>query len=114
MYSPHSDLYKMIHTPGFVVFRVLVDGVEYLGRPITVGVDNLWRPGPNQKATFQIYRSVQDFMAGYIQSEIEVTSANTIGLEAIDTGGRQPFDNVLSTCFEISKINSKADIGIIK
>lgn len=114
MYSPHSDLYKMIHTPGFIVFRVSVDGKEYLGRPISVGVDNFWQPGPNQSATFQIYRSMQDFMAGYIQSEIQVTSANTIGLEAIDAYGRESLDSILSACFEISEINPKADIGIIK
>ena len=114
MYSPHSDLYKMFHTPNFIVFRVDIGGKEYWGRPNTIRVEHPFKPGLNQQGTFDVYSNVQSFLQGAISDQIPVTSVTIKGIEAIDTVNCEPLDNILSTCFEISNIPSKADVGIIR
>jgi hypothetical protein len=104
----------MIHTPGFIVFRVEIEGKEFLGRPISVGVDSIWNPGVNQQGLFQTYSTIQSFMAGYINNEMKVTSETIKGIEAIDTVDNGPLNNIFTACHEIDDIPSIADIGVIK
>ena len=111
MYSPLSDLQKMFYSPEFVVFRVDINGKEYLGRPNTIPYH--YDPGAKQKVTFITYSSVQSFMAGYISDEIQVTSADLKGIEAIDTVSSEPLRKILAACNNIENIPVQANVGII-
>ena len=114
MYSPHSDLHKMFYTPEYIVFRVEINGKEYLGRPNTLRIKHPFDPGDHQSAIFYTYSSVQSFMAGYIGDQIQVTSEEIRGIEAIDTVNPEPLNKILAACNDIYNINPKADIGIIR
>lgn len=114
MYNPLSDLHKMFWTPEFVVFRVEINGKQYLGRPNTIHVKHPYDPGTNQSGIFRTASSVQAFLAGYIDDEIPVTSATVKGIEAIDTIDRVPLDKILAACNDINNIPVRADIGVIR
>lgn len=114
MYSPFSDLFKMFHTPDFIIFRVLINDKIYLGRPNTMSVDNLFTGGKNQKAEFFTYSSIEAFIQGEVLDKLIVTAPEINGLEAIDIINPEPLNKILSICLEFDNISEKSDIGIIK
>ncbi len=114
MYSPHSDLYKMLHTPEFILFRVDINGKEYLGRPCTITVDHPYGETTNQKGVFRTFDSEQSFLSGNVSEEIQVTSTTIKGIEAIDSVDRTPLNNILAACYETSQIPERPDIGIVR
>lgn len=114
MYSPHNDLHKMFYTPEFIVFRVDINGKEYLGRPNTIQIKHPFDPGQNQKAIFYTYSSIESFLQGNISKEIRVTAQEIKGLEAIDTVNSEPLNKLLSICNDLNNLSQKSDVGIIR
>lgn len=102
----------MLLSPEFIIFRVEIDGKEYLVRPNTLYLDHPWTP-KKQSAKLNIFSSLQSFKCGYLSGEISVTSADVIGVEAIDTVDPIPLNTILAACNELENINLRADIGVI-
>lgn len=113
MYSPKSDLHKMIYTPEFIAFRVKIEGIEFIGRPNTITY-NASAEGTKQQGLFYAYDGIESFIAGNHFKEIPVTSHAIIGIEAIDTVTPGPLNDILSACYEIENIPVKANIGFIR
>lgn len=117
MYSPYSDLEKMFWTPNYILFRCLIDGKEYFGRPKDIHMGDV----SNQKfrhCSFQYWDSFGQYLSGTMPRILEeVTTNRVIGLEAIDSlSNKEPstLSQILSLCNEIAQIPEASDIGIMR
>lgn len=116
MYSPHSDLYKMFHTPDFILFRVKIKGSEHFGRVDTINTQIPYKQQP-VSGTFITFDGQNGFEAGIPVSIIPVDAATVEGIEAIDILNPAPLNAILAACNEIDEITqtkSAADIGLIR
>lgn len=117
MYSPYSDLEKMFWTPNYILFRCLIDGKEYFGRPKDIHMGDV----SNQKfrhCSFQYWDSLGQYLSGTMPELLEEVTANrVVGLEAIDSlSNKKPstLSKILSICNEIDQLNELEDIGFMK
>lgn len=112
MYSPYSDLHKMLHTPEFILFKVNIAGREYFGRPDTIRVKHAYDLEP-QSGIFTAYSSQQAFEAGYPGEKLPVDSTIIKGIKAIDIVNPTPLNLILAACNEINQITTipVADVG---
>jgi hypothetical protein len=114
MYSPYSDLYKMLLTPTFIVFRVKINGIEYFGRPDMLNVEHPFIGGKKQYGIFKSFKSMGEYQSGTVSKEINVTSDEIIGIEAIDTINPIPLIDILSACNELPKKYNEGSYNLIK
>lgn len=115
MYSPHSDLYKMFHTPDFILFRVKIKESEYFGRVDTINTQRPYTPQP-VSGTFITFENQQGFETGIPISIILVDATTVEGIEAIDILNPAPLNAILAACNEIDEITQikpATDIGLI-
>lgn len=117
MYSLYSDLEKMFWTPNYILFRCLIDGKEYIGRPKDIHMGDI----SNQKfkhCRFQYWDSIGQYFSGTMPQILEEVKSNqVIGLEAIDTLSKEnpsTLSQILAICNEISLVDDKTDLGEIK
>lgn len=114
MTLPYSNLQKMSLPPYYLLFKVLIDNKEYLGRMDTIGyVQNFNKPS---RGTFNVYKSIEDFKNDNLDKKIETASDKVIILDVIDTISKQhpsPLNTLIDLCKKFDAIPNDFDVDTL-
>ncbi|MBI3718680.1 MAG: hypothetical protein HY252_08805 [Sphingobacteriales bacterium] len=113
MYSPLNSLEEMWNTPHYILFKVLINGKEYYGRPgnaIAEPFDKII------SARFNRYNSLLSAQSSSVGEEVIIKPSDIMGLEAFDivsSKSPSPFSKILDTCNTIGQVEKISEMTLL-
>lgn len=116
MLAPYRPLQRMWLPPYYLLFKVIIDGKDFLGRVNVLRYNQNFGNTPST-GVFNSYKSIDDFINKIIDSEIETASDKVTITEIIDTFSElhpSPINSLMSICDKLNAIPSNTDIGTLR
>lgn len=110
-----ATLQKMWLPPYYLLFKVTIDGTQYLGRVDTLRYEQHFNKP--SIGIFKSYKSIEDFRIGAVDKEIKTSSDKVEILEVIDSCSEQhpsAINSLITVCQKVIDTPNNADIGTVR